>query len=521
MKRHPHAARHFSLLIISFFIVNTSSAQWTYVGNNISSTSAYPGNYSFALDTSGVIYVAFADLGNQYIVTVKKFVSGVWANVGIPGFITGVGNSSGLFYNPGTSIAINPVNNMPYIALADGDHDNKISVMRFNGSAWEYVGTPGFTSTSGCSGRLAFTSNGIPYLGYVDCYNSSGISVMYFNNSIWNFAGAPDFATGNYMQLTIAPDNSVAVVFQDMDHNQKISVMKLNGNFWSYAGAAGFSDDVAENTSITADGNNALYVSYTDYSHANKISVKKLIGNAWTDLGDPSFSDFDAHFTDISVNKYGVPYVSYVDHIFPVVKKFKNGNWLKVANYVATTTCNYTSILNDSLGNPLILTALQPNNNLPYVLTYHPCNDTDYHFIAAAIQDSAILHTGDSTTITVSATGGLGPYIGTGVFKVAAGYYTYYISDRNNCITSVSIDVSEPAPPCIDNYWSGNISTAWEDPENWSCGAVPGDSTIVHVEAGPDRYPVISSIVTCKKLIVEGGVTVTVAAGAKLNVIGP
>jgi hypothetical protein len=56
-----------------------------------------------------------------------------------------------------------------------------------------------------------------------------------------------------------------------------------------------------------------------------------------------------------------------------------------------------------------------------------------------------IMCNGGTTTIMVSATGGTPPYIGTGNFNVYAGTYTYNVTDANNCQTTVTITVEEPA----------------------------------------------------------------------------
>jgi gliding motility-associated-like protein len=52
---------------------------------------------------------------------------------------------------------------------------------------------------------------------------------------------------------------------------------------------------------------------------------------------------------------------------------------------------------------------------------------------------------GSTANILVSATGGTAPYTGTGNFQVAAGSYTYTVTDANNCIATTFITVTEPA----------------------------------------------------------------------------
>jgi hypothetical protein len=46
--------------------------------------------------------------------------------------------------------------------------------------------------------------------------------------------------------------------------------------------------------------------------------------------------------------------------------------------------------------------------------------------------------------VTVSATGGTGSYTGTGTFTVAAGNYTYTVSDANGCTSTTTINVAQP-----------------------------------------------------------------------------
>ena len=58
---------------------------------------------------------------------------------------------------------------------------------------------------------------------------------------------------------------------------------------------------------------------------------------------------------------------------------------------------------------------------------------------------SPILCNGQTATVDVTATGGTGPYTGTGSFSnVAAGNVTYTVTDANNCSTSTTITVNEP-----------------------------------------------------------------------------
>ncbi len=64
--------------------------------------------------------------------------------------------------------------------------------------------------------------------------------------------------------------------------------------------------------------------------------------------------------------------------------------------------------------------------------------------IQVGLQADSIACYGGSTGITVSGSGGVEPYTGTGVFSVQAGSYTYTVSDAIGCSTTVSISVGQP-----------------------------------------------------------------------------
>ncbi|MFM7595672.1 MAG: gliding motility-associated C-terminal domain-containing protein [Flavobacteriales bacterium] len=63
---------------------------------------------------------------------------------------------------------------------------------------------------------------------------------------------------------------------------------------------------------------------------------------------------------------------------------------------------------------------------------------------AVANITSPIVCNAGTGVITVTGVGGTAPYTGTGSFTVAAGTYTYPISDANGCTSSVSITINQP-----------------------------------------------------------------------------
>ncbi len=65
---------------------------------------------------------------------------------------------------------------------------------------------------------------------------------------------------------------------------------------------------------------------------------------------------------------------------------------------------------------------------------------------------------GGNTTVTMSATGGVAPYTGTGSFTVTAGTYTYTVTDAAGTTGTTSITVTQPAA-IVANATAGTITT--------------------------------------------------------------
>ena len=80
---------------------------------------------------------------------------------------------------------------------------------------------------------------------------------------------------------------------------------------------------------------------------------------------------------------------------------------------------------------------------------------------AQVVVTDPILCFGGLAQVTVSASGGIGPYNGTGIFNVLAGTHSYTVTDANGCSETVSITVSEPGQLSflIDSFQNPNCDT--------------------------------------------------------------
>ena len=125
--------------------------------------------------------------------------------------------------------------------------------MRYNGTAWELVGSAGFSAGRADFNSLSFASDGTPYVAYRDNGNGDKTTVMPYNGTAWVNVGSAEFSFGTaiFQSLSFAPDGSPYLAYQDFGNSNKTTVMRLIGT----AGAP---------TAVTAlAGNGQATVSFT------------------------------------------------------------------------------------------------------------------------------------------------------------------------------------------------------------------------------------------------------------------
>jgi hypothetical protein len=265
---------------------------------------------TIAFDSSDICYIAYRDFAQGVKATVKKFDGNNWVTVGNRGFTPAAASF--------TSIAIGQ-DNLPYVAFRDFQYNYRASVMKFDGSNWVYLGTPGFTALgTGVQGVgytcLKFDNYGIPYVAFSDHSNAYKAGVMKFDGSNWVYVGSPGISVSdaNYTTLAFDSQNTPYIGFLDSYNSAKGTVMKFDGSDWVPVGTAGFTPAAANFPCLAIDKNDRLYFAYQDYANSRKMSLMTFDGTSWNNLGNAGFSSFESYYISLAIDSDNNPYVAYM-----------------------------------------------------------------------------------------------------------------------------------------------------------------------------------------------------------------
>jgi len=162
---------------------------WSVVGQpGFSIGNAYP--IILKVD-NGIPWVAYEDWALGRAGIVKKFDGNTWQSVGGQVFDG----------DPHGRSDFTVSNGIPYIVHADSSTQSRASVLKFDGANWSTIGPPMFTEPTSFV-KLAIDDNiQEPYLLFED-YDPAfwGLSALRFNGTAWDFVGSRGFIY-NYWSL--------------------------------------------------------------------------------------------------------------------------------------------------------------------------------------------------------------------------------------------------------------------------------------------------------------------------------
>ena len=238
--------------------------------------------------------------------SVVKYNGSGWEYLGGAGFTEA--------YAYSISLALGS-DNTPYVAFRDSENGSKLSVVKYNGSGWDYLGGASFTESYAYDISLALGSDNTPYVAFQDGENSDKLSVVKYNGSGWDYLGGAGFTESYvvYVSLALGSDNTPYVAFRDSGNGSKLSVVKYNGSDWDYLGGAGFTEGSAYGISLALGSDNTPYVAFRDSGNGNKLSVVKYNGSDWDYLGGAGFTEGYANHVSLALGSDNSPYVAFGD----------------------------------------------------------------------------------------------------------------------------------------------------------------------------------------------------------------
>ncbi|MDO6761173.1 T9SS type A sorting domain-containing protein [Tamlana sp. 2_MG-2023] len=328
-----------------------SSNTWDYLGTfgfTTEETGYFDENQTnttyntvFSAIYKDIRYVAYTiGSDSNQRVRVKKFENGQWSAVGDTDF-------------DGDAISAQDIvvdsYGVPYLVYRNTDDWSRsyTEVRKFNGTSWEFVGTP--SPKTSITSKLILDHNDMPYLLVYENF----INVLKrFDGTNWSVVTHPDFGDNFRFDLAVDSMNNLYVhvpisvspgVFQS-------KVFKLNASDDSWDVLA--EDDLVDGriVDIKTDKNDKPYVAIiTGNYEDSRLTVKAFSNNSWQTVGQTNVSNYWSQYGELAFDSENTPYLCYIDHgpeaTFAsnvnissntlhdskrLVKKFDGNNWVEI-----------------------------------------------------------------------------------------------------------------------------------------------------------------------------------------------
>ena len=148
-----------------------------------------------AIDANGNIYLAYVVKGTEQL-AVYRHNGADWEMLGdniADGTVKGI------------DVAVDSENNF-YVAYADGSFGDKVSVMKYNGTEWSYVGQRAFTESSTDTYMAMTLHNESPCVVYTDIAMGSKASAKYYQL-------ADQFSPVSNLEARVVSDNDIELTW--------------------------------------------------------------------------------------------------------------------------------------------------------------------------------------------------------------------------------------------------------------------------------------------------------------------
>lgn len=259
---------------------------------------------SIAVDSQGVIYIAYSLMGNQQVTTddmvkVKKFENNQWVDYG------NIGRTGGL-----AMLHIDS-NDVVYLGFKDYSENNRFFVYKYVNNDWQRISSD---VSSGTWAKMTVDGNGTPYVSWADTYAGNYLYVSKNVGEMWlHVGGGPvseDVRVYLYQDLAVAPNGDLYVAFSTNTDNS-LAAFRYNGTEWESLGE-NISSGPAKGIDVSFDEDGKFYVAYSDVNSDNSISVMKFDGEGWSYVGQRAFTELSNQYFSMTM-LYNSPCVVFTD----------------------------------------------------------------------------------------------------------------------------------------------------------------------------------------------------------------
>ena len=167
----------------------------------------------------------------KYTVTVTKASNMAWVQQ--PTF------TDAALYN-GAVMRVNPADGLPYVAYKDRD-TNKMTLLKLDGGSWKEVGKAGFSTVVASSDYdFDFDVEGTPYVAYSDeeAANVKGApSLMKWNGTSWEYLGKQDFVEAQSQKINLVVTGKDQAFMTQVNNDRKVAYPRRALIFSAYTGS--------------------------------------------------------------------------------------------------------------------------------------------------------------------------------------------------------------------------------------------------------------------------------------------
>lgn len=254
--------------------------------------------------TTGTIYIGYRDGGFANKATVMRYAGSAWNPLGSQGF-----SRDSVSY-----LSLTAANSKVYVSYRDPQRGGNPTVQLNTGAGWDTVGTTGFGS------EATYTSiavhNDVPYVAYVNPASTNGMVVRRFTGGGWSSRiGNTQIGSAQFTQCgfptIVSNSGNLSLAFRAGSRSGAATAFNLSGNSWAPIGTNPSNGTGANFPMLSAD-NGTPYLAYQDVANGNRATVRRYASGGWSTVGSAGFTASAADYTSVRVWN-NIPHVAFKD----------------------------------------------------------------------------------------------------------------------------------------------------------------------------------------------------------------